>query len=78
MKKLVFLLIVLWTSMTMVDAQNVGVNADGTPPANSAMLDVKSTTKGFLLQSMTQPKRNAFPGRSTGSMVFCPDGAGAR
>ncbi len=28
-----------------VKAQNVGINADGSLPAASAMLDVKSTTK---------------------------------
>ncbi|MEI7424376.1 MAG: FISUMP domain-containing protein [Prolixibacteraceae bacterium] len=78
MKKLVFLLIVLWTSMTMVDAQNVGVNADGTPPANSAMLDVKSTSKGFLLPRMTQAQRDAIPSPENGLMVFCTDcGIGA-
>ena len=73
MKKLVLLLIVLWSSMTMVIAQNVGVNADGSAPANSAMLDVKSTTKGFLLPRMTQAQRDAIPSPENGLMVFCTD-----
>jgi hypothetical protein len=34
-------------------AQNVGINSDGTAPDGSAMLDVKSTTKGFLAPHMT-------------------------
>ena len=31
-----------------VHAQSVGINADGSAPNGSAMLDVSSTTKGFL------------------------------
>jgi hypothetical protein len=30
-------------------AQNVGINADGSNPNNSAMLDIKSTNKGLLI-----------------------------
>ena len=32
-----------------VNAQNVGINDDGSQPDNSAMLDVKSTSKGLLI-----------------------------
>ena len=73
MKKLVLLLIVLWTSMTMVNAQNVGVNADGTAPDNSAMLDVKSTIKGFLPPRMTIAERDAIGSPANGLIVFCTD-----
>jgi hypothetical protein len=34
----------------------VSVNTDGTPPVNSAMLQVKSTEKGFLPPCMTSAK----------------------
>jgi hypothetical protein len=34
-------------------AQNVGINSDGSTPHGSAMLDVTSTTKGFLAPHMT-------------------------
>jgi hypothetical protein len=34
-------------------AQNVGINADGSSPNSSAMLDVKSTSKGFLAPHVT-------------------------
>ncbi|MEI6750840.1 MAG: hypothetical protein WCM93_16920 [Bacteroidota bacterium] len=33
-------------------AQNVGINADGTAPDGSAMLDVSSTTKGLLIPNI--------------------------
>ena len=35
-------------------AQNVGVNADGSTADASAMLDIKSTTKGVLIPRMTE------------------------
>ncbi|MEI7525869.1 MAG: FISUMP domain-containing protein [Mariniphaga sp.] len=54
-------------------SQNVGINADGTPPGNSAMLDVKSTSKGFLLPRMTQAQRDAIASPENGLMVFCTD-----
>lgn len=34
-------------------AQNVGFNTDGSTPETSAMLDVKSTAKGFLAPRIT-------------------------
>jgi len=51
----------------------VGVNADGTPPDNSAMLDVKSTEKGLLLPRMTSGQRNAIPSPVDGLIIFCTD-----
>ena len=32
----------------IANAQSVGINADGSAPNGSAMLDVSSTSKGFL------------------------------
>ena len=34
-------------------SQNVGINSTGAAPDASAMLDVSSTTKGFLMPRMT-------------------------
>lgn len=47
----------------------MGVNATGTPPANNAMLDVSSTTKGLLIPRMTTAQRNALA-HSQGLTVF--------
>jgi hypothetical protein len=38
-------------------AQNVAINSDGTAPDASAILDVKSTSKGFLAPRMTAAQR---------------------
>jgi len=40
-----------------VFAQNVDINSDGASPDASAILDVKSTSKGFLAPRMTAAQR---------------------
>lgn len=51
----------------------VAVNSDGSTPENSAMLDVKSTSKGLLVPRMTIAQRNAIATPATGLLVFCTD-----
>ena len=51
-------------------SQNVGINNTGAPPDNSAMLDVKSTTKGFLLPNMTTTQRNAIASPAQSLLIF--------
>ncbi|MDB5275619.1 MAG: tail fiber protein [Ferruginibacter sp.] len=53
-----------------VQAQNMAVNADGSTPDASAMVDIASTTKGFLLPRMTTTQQNAIPLPATGLLVF--------
>lgn len=48
----------------------VAINTDGTAPDNSAMLDVKSTTRGILAPRMTMAQRNAIVTPATGLVVF--------
>ena len=55
---------------TKVPAQSVGINNDGSPPTASAMLDVKSTTKGFLTPRMTLAQRNAIASPAVGLLIF--------
>jgi hypothetical protein len=52
----------------------VAVNTDGTAPDNSAMLDVKSTTRGLLAPRMTLAQRNAIVSPATGLMVYQTNG----
>ncbi len=47
MKNTILLLVFVMSVLAGI-AQNVGINSDGTAPDGSAMLDVKSLTKGFL------------------------------
>lgn len=51
-------------------AQNVGINDDGSEPDSSAILDVKSTSKGLLLPRMTNAQRNAIPNPTAGLIIF--------
>ena len=65
MKVFVIVLYCLFISMGL-SAQNVGINADGSAPDASAMLDVKSSTKGFL------PPRIALTATNSASPVTSP------
>jgi len=51
----------------------VGINIDGSPPANSAILDVKSDSKGILIPRMTFEERNNIPDPVEGLMIYCTD-----
>lgn len=51
-------------------AQGVAINAAGTAPDASAMLDVNSTTQGFLMPRMTSGQRLAISSPAEGLMVF--------
>ncbi len=63
---LLFLILILGFSATA----QVAINTDGTAPDNSAMLDVKSTTRGFLAPRMTLAQRNAIGNPATGLVIF--------
>ena len=70
MKKSLYLsLLLLCTSILSLKAQ-MGVNSTGAAPATSSILDVSSTTKGFLMPRMTTAQRNAIPFPATGLMIF--------
>ncbi len=54
-------------------AQNVGINTDGSTPDNSAMLDVKSTSKGLLVPRMTATQKTNISSPATGLMIYQTD-----
>jgi hypothetical protein len=76
MKKIIILLAV-FTSIAST-AQSVGINADGSAANASAMLDVSSTTKGFLPPRMTYTERNLISLPERGLIIFCANCAGNR
>ena len=49
----------------------VGINADNSAPNSSAMLDIKSTTKGLLPPRMTYAERKAIVSPAEGLVVIC-------
>jgi trimeric autotransporter adhesin len=48
----------------------VAINADGTPPHLSAMLEVKSITKGLLIPRMTEAQMQAIASPAAGLIVY--------
>jgi len=69
MKKIFYSLILVLVS-SIAFAQNVAINTDGTVSDPSAMLDVKSTSKGVLVPRMTTTQRTAITSPATGLLVF--------
>lgn len=56
---------------TMVgNSQNIGINATGSTPNSSAILDISDVTKGLLIPRMTKAQRDAIPSPAFGLSVF--------
>lgn len=53
-----------------VNAQNVGINANGSLPDSSAILDVSSNTSGLLIPRMTEAERDAIALPANGLQVY--------
>ena len=69
MKKFIMLVAVCVAMFSHVVAQ-VAVNADGSLPASTAMLDVSSTTKGMLIPRMSTVQRTAIASPAAGLLVY--------
>ncbi len=54
-------------------SQGIAINNDGSNPDASAILDIKSTTKGVLISRMTQSQRNSISSPSTGLLIYQTD-----
>ena len=71
MKKMLFLIPACILISTMITAQSVGIN-NATPDA-SAILDVKSTTKGLLIPRMLKAERDLIASPATGLLIYQTD-----
>ena len=69
MKTFSFLMTAFLLFNSVIFAQ-VGISSDNTSPDPSAMLDVKSTSKGFLPPRMSTTQMYLIPSPSAGLMVF--------
>ena len=72
MKNLSLLFTILLLFSRTIFAQ-IGINADNSVPDPSAMLDVKSTSKGFAPPRMTGAQRDAIATPEAGLIVWCSD-----
>ncbi len=72
MKTFIIFLTVLITSVSISNAQ-VAINSDGSSANPSAMLDVSSTNKGFLVPRMTRQQRELISNPANGLLVFETD-----
>ena len=70
MKTLPFFIALLLFYSSAIFAQ-VGINADNSASDNSAMLDVKSTSKGFLPPRMNALDRDAIASPAQGLVIYC-------
>jgi hypothetical protein len=68
MKKLIILL-AIFTAFAAT-AQSVGINADGSAANATAILDLKSTTKGFLPPRMTPAERELIDSPAAGLTIY--------
>ncbi len=67
----IFLLAFL--STCLLNAQSVAINTDGTTAHGSALLDIKSTTKGMLAPRMNSAQRTAIATPAAGLFVYDTD-----
>ena len=65
-----FIVLLNLTVCTQAFSQNVSISATGATADTSAILDVSSTTKGFLLPRMTSVDRDAIVLPATGLTIF--------
>jgi trimeric autotransporter adhesin len=70
MRKFKLFVIISIFSGSFTFAQNVGINADGSNPDVSAMLDIKSSTKGMLIPRMTFSERNGIASPAQGLLIY--------
>lgn len=71
MKKTLILLSILTT--LAASAQSIEISPNGGTTNASAILDLKSTTKGFLLPRMTNAQMRAIQNPAQGLLAFCTD-----
>ena len=69
MRKLYFLLLCMIFGAFEVNAQ-MGINADGSRPDSSSMLDIKSNKKGLLMPRMSSASRDSIFRPAKGLLLF--------
>jgi len=77
--KIIFLFFILLFQICQYSfSQSLAINTDGSTANASAMLDVKSNSKGLLIPRMTRAERDVIASPATGLLIFQngPDSVG--
>jgi hypothetical protein len=64
------ILLALLAAFSLPAFTQVAINSDATPPHASAMLEIKSITKGMLIPRMTEAQMQAIASPAAGLMVY--------
>jgi hypothetical protein len=70
MKNIYFFSFIFLLNSSLLFSQ-VAINTDGSPPASSAILDVKSTHQGVLIPRVTFEQLNGIENPAEGLMLYC-------
>lgn len=70
MKTTLLIIVTCILCPTLLKAQSVAINTDGTLPNASSMLDVKSTNKGLLIPRMSSSERTGISNPAVGLLVY--------
>ena len=73
MKRSLFCATLILSTFLILQAQSVGINSDNSAPDSSAILDIKSTTKGLLIPRMTSSQRTGIVAPAIGLIVYDTD-----
>lgn len=73
LKSLIILFSILYILESQAFAQGVSINQNNNPPDPSAMLDVESTSKGFLPPRLTSAQRAGIQNPASGLVVYDTD-----
>ncbi|MEI7727177.1 MAG: hypothetical protein WCK09_18855 [Bacteroidota bacterium] len=71
--KILFIFLILFFMTGMITNAQVGINSDNSTPDPSAMLEVKSASKGFLPPRMTTDERNTIELPAEGLVIYNTD-----
>lgn len=73
MKKLIFYLIIFKLAASLAFSQGTAINSNGAAPDNSALLDLSSTSQGFVMPRMTTAQMNAIVSPVAGLTIYNTD-----
>jgi hypothetical protein len=65
-----FLLMMVFTCITIIASGQVGINTDNSQPDPSSMLDVKATNMGLLIPRISTASRDQIPSPATGLLIY--------